>query len=218
MTRNQKLAEIEAIAAGHRHGRDAFQDRLEEMGPGIGPRGNGRASKGGVSRPVEAAVGLTDRRPADVVSSARYDRLIDAAHALMLDLDAAYGEVARTQRGVPAKGKPSCGWCAEAVAAAEKVARRELAKARAKGNETVTLDDLAPIRLDYRSDTYLFAEERKGDKVVGKVLVCEWCYRFSIREERKPTIEERWVHAQGGRMPKKPKAPHQKSAERARAS
>lgn len=216
MSREQKLAEIESIAAGIRHGLAAFADRLEEMGPGIGQRGNNRGGKGGVSCPVEVAA-LTERAP-DVVTSQRYNRLVDAAHAIMVDLDAAYGEIARTQRGVPAKGKPSCGWCAEAVAAAEKVARRELAKARAKGNEVVTLNDLSPVRLDYRSDTYLYGEEKRGDKVVGRVLVCEWCYRFSIREECKPSIEERWVHAQGGRMPKKPKAPHQKRAERARAS
>ena len=201
MRPDDKLAEIEAIAAGIRHGSAAFADRLEEMGPGIGARGNGRGGKGGHASPVELAA--LAERPTPTVTDARYDRLVDAAHALMLDLDAAYGEIARTQRGVPAKGKPSCGWCAEAVNAAAKVERKE---------------GKAPISLDYRSDTYLFAEERKGDKVIGRVLVCRWCYRFSIREERKPTIEERWVHAQGGKMPKKPLSPSQKAAMRVKAS
>ncbi len=183
MTRDEKLAEIEAIAAGLRHGMAAFEDRLEEMGPGIGPRGNGRGGKGGVTRPVEVAA-LTER-PADVVTSQRYNRIVDAAHALMLDADAAYAEIARTQRGLPAKGEPSCGWCQEAVQAAAKVEKQE---------------GKAPIPLDYRSPTYLFAVEKRGDKVVGKVLVCLWCYRFSQRHERKPTIEERWIHAQGGQV------------------
>lgn len=188
MIREQKLAEIEAIAAGIRHGLAAFEDRLEEMGSGIGQRGNNRGGKGGVSRPVEVAA--LAERPPDVVTSARHDRLVDAAHALMLDLDAAYGEIARTQRGLPAKGEPSCAWCQEAVAAAAKVEAKE---------------GKAPIPLDYRSRTYLFAEEKKGARVVGRVLVCEWCFRFEKRHQRKPSIEERWIHAQGGRMPKVPR-------------
>ena len=178
--RDQKLAELADIAVGIRHGIAAFDDRLEEMGPGINPRGQGRGAKGGHSTPVEDAV----ERPARAVTS-RLDRIIDAAHALALDMDAAYAEIARTQRGLPAKGEPSCAWCAEAVAAAAKVEKKE---------------GKAPIPLDYRSRTYLFAEERKGDKVIGKVLVCEWCYRFNLRHERKPTIEERWIHAQGGQV------------------
>ncbi|HEX5879778.1 MAG TPA: hypothetical protein VF468_15915 [Actinomycetota bacterium] len=227
MTRDEKLAQLAEIAVGIRYGMAAFDERLDEMGPGIGPRGNGRGAKGGVSRPVEtealapfpdecpkcgAAVpagsdacpgckhARKGRRPAPVVTSARLDRIVDAAHALILDLDAAYGEIARAQRGLPAKGEPSCGWCQEAVHAAAKVEAKE---------------GKAPIPLDYRSRTYLFAQERKGDKVVGKVLVCEWCYRFDKRHDRKPTIEERWIHAQGGRMPK---VPRMKAAPRVKAS
>ncbi len=195
MTRDQKLAELADIAVGIRFGMAAFDDRLAEMGPGIGPRVNGHGGKGGHSSPVESAV----ERPAKSVTS-RLERIIDAAHALALDMDAAYGEIARTQRGLPAKGEPSCAWCAEAVQAAAKVASTELAKRRAKGDELVTMDDLSPVPLDYRSPTYLYAEVRKGDKVVGRQLVCEWDYRFNLRHERKPTIEERWIHIQGGRV------------------
>jgi hypothetical protein len=201
--RSRKLAEIEAIAAGIRHGLAAFEDRLDEMGPGIGQRGSGRAGKGGVSRPVEVAVGLAERPPAAGVTADRHDRLVNAAHALMLDLDAAYGEIARTQRGRPTEGEPSCAWCQEAVVAAAKVEKKE---------------GKAPISLDYRSRTYLFAEERKGDKVVGKVLVCEWCFRFDKRNGRKPTIEERWIHAQGGQVhPGRANSVRMKAATRAKA-
>jgi hypothetical protein len=183
--RNRKLAEMDDIAHGVRYGIAAFNDRLEEMGPGIGQRSTGRSGKGSVSRPVEDAAGVTDGRQPPRSVTSRLDRIIDAAHALMLDLDAAYGEIARTKHGLPAKGEPSCAWCAEAVQAAAKVEAKE---------------GKSPIPLDYRSPTYLYAEVRKGDKVVGKQLVCEWCYRFNLRHERKPTIEERWIHAQGGQV------------------
>jgi hypothetical protein len=193
--RNRKLAELADIAHGVRHGIAAFDDRLEEMGPGINARGNGRGGKGAHSDPTEAAV----TKPAKVVTS-NIDRLVDRAHAAVLDLDAAYGEIARVQRGLPAKGEPSCAWCAEAVQAAAKIEAKE---------------GKAPVPLDYRRPTYLYAEVRKGDKVVGRQLVCEWDYRFNLRHERKPTIEERWVHIQGGRMPKEPRM---KAAERVNAS
>jgi hypothetical protein len=193
--RDRKLAELADIAVGVRHGIAAFDDRAEEMGPGIAARGNGRGGKGASSSPVEGQI----IKPAKVVTS-NIDRLIDRAHAALLDLDAAYGEIARTQRGLPAAGEPSCAWCAEAVAAAAKVEAKE---------------GTAPVPLDYRSPTYLFAEVRKGDKVVGRQLVCEWDYRFNLRHERKPTIEERWIHIQGGRMPK---TPSMKAAPRVKAS
>jgi hypothetical protein len=195
--RNRKLAEIADIAAGIRHGMGAFDERLEEMGPGVSARGSGRGSKGVTSSPVESAI----EKPARVVTS-QLERAVDRAHAALLDLDAAYGEIARPRRGLPVQGEPSCAWCAEAVAAAAKVASTEMAKRRAKGDELATLNDLSPVPLDYRSPTYLYAEVRKGGKVVGRQLVCEWDYRFNLRHERKPTIEERWVHIQGGRMPK----------------
>lgn len=198
-SRNRKLAEVAEIAGGVLHGIAAFDARAGEMGPGVSARGTGPGSKGGSASPVEGQY----EKPPTVVAS-HLDRLVNRLHAAALDVDAAYGEIARTQRGLPAKGEPSCAWCDEAVQAAAKVASTALAKARAKGDELVTLGDLAPIPLDWRSPTYLFAEVRKGDKVVGRQLVCEWCYRFSLREKRKPTIEERWVHAQGGRMPKVP--------------
>lgn len=193
--RNRKLAEVAELAHGVLHGIAAFDDRLEEMGPGVSARGSGPGTKGGSSSPVE---GQLDKPP--VVVSSRLDRLVDRLHAAALDVDAAYGEVARTQRGLPAKGEPSCAWCDEAVQAAAKVASTSLAKARAKGDELVTLDDLAPVPLGHHSPTYLFAEVKRGEKVVGRQLVCEWCYRFHRRHERKPTIEERWIHIQGGRV------------------
>ena len=198
MRRDEKLAVLEALAIGIRHGMPAFDERLAEMGPGPAARGSGPGAKGTASDPTWAAFD----KPPRVVES-QFDRILNRTLAGILYLDAAYGEIARTQRGLPAKGEPSCAWCAEAVAAAAKVEAKE---------------GKAPIRLDYRSRTYLFAEERKGDKVVGKVLVCEWCYRFDKRNGHKPSIEERWVHAQGGRQPKKPKAPHQRRAERVNAS
>jgi hypothetical protein len=197
--RNRKLAELADIAQGVRYGIAAFDDRAEEMGPGIAARGNGRGGKGAHSDPTEAAV----TKPATVVSPAKLDRLVDRAHAAVLDLDAAYGEIARTTRGMPAKGEPSCAWCAEAVQAAAKVEAKE---------------GKAPVPLDYRSPTYLFAEvQGKGGKTV-RALVCEWCYRFNLREERKPSVEERWVHIQGGRMPKRPLSPSQRAAQRVNAS
>ena len=199
MRRDEKLAELADLAVGIRYGMAAFDERSDEMGPGPSSRGNGPRPKGTVSNPTWDAFD----KPATVVTSAQFDRILDKAHAAVVQLDNAYGEIARTQRGLPAKGEPSCAWCAEAVAAAAKVEAKE---------------GKAPIRLDYRSRTYLFAEERKGDKVIGKVLVCEWCYRFDKRNGHKPTIEERWVHAQGGRQPKRPLSPSQKRAERARAS
>lgn len=195
MTRDEKLAELANIAVGIRYGMAAFDERLDEMGPGISARASGGGGKGSSSSPVEGQV----IKPARVVTS-DIERRVDRAHAAILDLEAAYGEIARTQRGLPAKGEPSCGWCQEAVHAAAKVEAKE---------------GKAPIPLDYRSRTYLFAVERKGDKVVGKVLVCEWCFRFEKRNGRKPTIEERWIHAQGGRMPKVPRL---KAAPRAKAS
>lgn len=211
--RNRKLAEVAEVAAGVLHGIAAFDDRLDEMGPGVSARGTGPGSKGGSSSPVEGQF----EKPPTVVAS-RLERLVDRLHAAALDVDAAYGEIARTQRGLPAKGEPSCAWCDEAVQAAAKVASTALAKARAKGDELVTLDDLAPIPLDYRSPTYLFAEVKRGDKVVGRQLVCEWDYRFNLRHERKPTIEERWVHAQGGKVIVNGKGPRMKAARRVEAN
>jgi hypothetical protein len=212
--RDRKLAELADIAVGIRHGMAAFDDRLDEMGPGVSARGNGRGSKGVTSSPVESAV----EKPAKVVTS-HLDRAVDRAHAALLDLDAAYGEIARPRRGLPVQGEPSCAWCAEAVQAAEKVASTELAKRRAKGDELVTLNDLSPVPLDYRSPTYLYAEVRKGDKVVGRQLVCEWCYRFNGRNERKPSIEERWVHIQGGQVhPERANSVRMKAARRMKAT
>jgi hypothetical protein len=204
--RDRKLAEIADIAAGIRHGMPAFDERLAEMGPGVSARGPGAGGKGSSSSPVEGQL----LKPARVVTS-QLERAVDRAHAALLDLDAAYGEIARPRRGLPVQGEPSCAWCAEAVQAAAKVASAELAKRRAKGDELVTLNDLSPVPLDYRSPTYLYAEVRKGDKVVGRQLVCEWDYRFNLRHERKPAIEERWVHIQGGRMPKMKAAPRAKA-------
>jgi hypothetical protein len=195
--RDRKLAEMADIAVGVCHGIAAFDDRLEEMGPGVSARGNGRGSKGGNSSPVEGEL----IKPQTVVTS-QFERAVDRAHAALLDLDAAYGEIARTQNGMPAQGEPSCAWCDEAVQAAAKVAAK-------------SKDGKAPVPLDYRSPTYLFAEVKRGDKVVGKQLVCEWCYRFNLRHGRRPTIEERWVHIQGGRMPK---TPSMKAAPRVKAS
>lgn len=212
--RNRKLAEAAEIAAGVLHGIAAFETRAEEMGPGVSARGSGPGTKGGGSSPVE---GQFEKPPTVVVS--RLDRLVDRFHAAALDVDAAYGEIARTNRGLPAKGEPSCAWCDEAVQAAAKVATTELAKARKRGDELVTQDDLAPVPLDFRSPTYLFATVKKGDKVVGRQLVCEWDYRFNLRHERKPTIEERWVHIQGGQVhPERANSVRMKAAARVKAN
>jgi hypothetical protein len=214
VTRNEKLAELAELAHGVRYGMPAFDDRAEEMGPGISARGNGHGGKGGIpSSPVEGQM----LKPPTVVVS-QFNRLVDQAHAAVLRLEAAYGEIARTQRGLPSKGEPSCAWCDEAVQAGAKVARAELAKARAKGDESLSLDDLSPVPLDYRSPTYLYAEVKRGEKVVAKQLVCEWCYRFSRRQERKPTIEERWIHAQRGQVhPDRANSVRMKAASRVKA-
>lgn len=197
MTRDEKLAELANIAAGIRFGMRAFDDRLEEMGPGVSARGPG-GGKGSSSSPVEGQV----LKPARVVTS-EMERAVDRAHAAILNLDAVYGEIARTQRGRPTEGEPSCAWCQEAVVAAAKVEKKE---------------GKAPIPLDYRSRTYLYAEERKGDKVIAKVLVCEWCFRFDKRNGRKPTIEERWIHAQGGQVhPGRANSVRMKAASRSKA-
>jgi hypothetical protein len=169
--RDRKLAELAELATGIRWGMAAFDERADEMGPGPSARGNGPGAKGQHSSPVEGQL----ERPPTVVTPAEFDRRLARAHAAVLDLEAAYGEIARTQRGIPSKGEPSCAWCAEAVQASEKTAAELLAKARAKGNKTVKFEDLLPIPLNYRSRTYLYAEERKGERVVGKALVCEWC-------------------------------------------
>lgn len=212
--RNRKLAEAADLTRGVLHGIAAFEDRLEEMGPGVSARGTGRGAKGASSSPVE---GQLDKPP--VVVESQLDRLVDRLHAAALDVDAAYGEIARPQRGLPAKGEPSCAWCDEAVQAAAKVASTALAKARAKGDELVTLGDLSPVPLDYRSRTYLFAEVKRGEKAVGRQLVCEWCYRFNRRHERKPSIEERWMHAQGRQVhPERANSVRMKAARRVEAS
>lgn len=195
--RNRKLAEVAELAHGVLHGIAAFDDRLEEMGPGVSARGTGPGTRGGSSSPVEAQL----LKPPAVVRS-HLDRLVDRLHAVALDVDAAYGEIARPQRGLPAKGEASCAWCDEAVKAAAKVADK-------------SKDGKSPVPLEHRSPTYLYAEVRRGDKVLAKVLVCEWCYRFGLRHDRRPTIEERWVHIQGGRMPK---VPSMKAAPRVKVS
>src|SRR5690242_724226 len=101
--RDRKLAEVAEIAAGVLGGIAAHDDRLEEMGPGINARStDGGASKGAVSKPTERAV----ERPAVVVTS-HLSRLIDRLHAVALDVDAAYGEIARTRNGLAVKGEPS---------------------------------------------------------------------------------------------------------------
>jgi len=185
--RDRKLFELAEIAHGLCGGMACFDDRADEMGPGITARGNGQGGKGGHSDPTSAAA----ERPATVVTS-QLDRLIDKAHAAVVDLEAEYGRIARTQRGLPAKGEPSCAWCDAAVQAAAKVAAK-------------SKDRKPPVPLDHRSPTYLFAEVRRNGQVVGRQLTCEWCYRFNLRHGRRPTTEELWVHIQGGRMPKEPK-------------
>ncbi len=112
--------------------------------------------------------------------------------------------VAHNNRVNAAGGAAPAAAPAPAAAAPAKVAAKKApaaAKVAAKSK-----DGKAPVPANYRSPTYLYAEVKRGDKV-ARYLVCEWCYRFNIRHERKPSIEERWVHAQGGQVSVVPPKP-----------
>lgn len=207
--RDQKLAELADIAHGIRWGIAAFDNRLEEMGPGPAARGNGRGGKGGHSDPVYGEV-CDGRRPVTVTSD--FDRLLDQAHAAVLKLEAAYRPIAQPVKGLPSGGEPSCTWCDEA-------ARSWRAAALKEGDQDAA--ERSPVAV-HRCKPYLFAKHKvdNGTRVV-KVLVCKFCYQFNLpsNQDRRPTDEELWRHAQGQRVLIKPgRKPKMKAAKRIAAN
>lgn len=206
--RDQKLAEMAELAYGLKHGIAAFDDRIDEMGPGVRARAAGRGGKGSHGTPVEAEI-VDNRRPTVVTS--RLDRLIDRAHAAVVEAEEEYRRIAQPVVGLPAKGEPSCAWCEEAAKAWVKEALKV---------GDVNAAERSPVAL-HRCKPYLYAKLKvdNGAREV-KVLVCRFCYQFNLPSGhgRRPTNVELWLHAQGRRVLVKPvRQPKMKAAKRVAA-
>jgi hypothetical protein len=179
VTRDEKLKQLAATAAGVCFGMAAFDDRLKEMAAGIPARAQGPGPKGDHSDPTWRAFD----KPGQAAGS-NLNAKVDAAYAAIEDLYAAYAALAQPKRGIEKLTDPGCEWCTQAAA-----------------------DPKSP-KPDHRCEVYgHITIEVAGKKT--RVRVCEWCYRFWLpsRADRPPTTAELWAHALGQRVYLKAKKP-----------
>lgn len=179
--RAQLLNELVSIVNGIKWGMPGYDERLAQMTAGFPAMSGGGGSKGTVSRPVEARLGLTNDGPTwglddpAATWTADFEKRLERTLREAEKLWDEYKRVAHPKRGAGPTKDPGCELCAKVP--------------------------------EHWCPTYSTIEitvvGRKGAKpTVRRMPLCLWCYEFqrSDRAGRMPTDQEVQAHSEGRRV------------------
>ena len=208
-SRDERLNELVSIVNGIRWGMPGYDARLVEMSAGFPGGSGGGGSKGSVSRPIEAQLGLNTKPPKsgekedprwglnDPAAEAQreFERHLEATLERAEQLWDTYKRMSVSRVGVEKITDPGCELCAQVPCGGTMCARKGEGPYRCQGVDDHWCPTFATVERTIVS-------KRKGQPdTVVKVRVCSSCYEFQRpdRANRLPTHDEVLDHVEGRR-------------------